>query len=60
MTVSIMVIAMMIIACLMIIITLYFIFVDILTDTRKRVEKVYQRGRKSPRKVDSIKVVRIS
>jgi len=60
MTVSVLVIALMIIGSLMAIISFYYIFVDILTDKRRKVEKVYQRNKKNRKKtMDSLTVINI-
>jgi len=48
-TLSIIAIASIIVFLLMVLITFYFIFVDILTNKRKRVKRIYQRSKNKKR-----------
>lgn len=60
-TLSIIAIAIIIASSVMVLSSFYFIFVDIFTDGRKKVHKIYQRNKKGERKLsESIPVVRLS
>lgn len=59
-SVSVIVVAALIVSCLMAIISFYFVFMDILTDYRRKVEKVYQRKKRAQKKsIDSVSVINL-
>ena len=59
-TVSVMVIGVMIMASLMVLVSFYCIFMEMLTDKRRRVEKIYQkRKRGSKREVSSVTIIQV-
>ncbi len=61
MTLSVATIGVMIVASLMILVSFYYIFIEMLTDKRKRVEKVYQRAKRGQRKsMNSMTIIQIS